>query len=382
MKATTMRLAVINETWPAGSTRCATDLARGLAARHHVRYYPRDGKETASGLLADLHAYQPQAVSVHSFYGDLPYAFLAQVARSYPTVYTPHDVRPAGVMDPTCYSCAESAFCCRCPLASRPARASVFLNPYLLRRLRKRIVHLLAPRSMILAPPSQWLLSRLARHELGRFRGRVIYNGIDTDRFRPVAGARATLGLPPNVPILLHVASGDAGWRMHPFKGLPDLADAFVQVVLPRLPDALLLVAGERVVPNHPSVRPMGTVAFDDLPLLYSAADVYVLATLADTFPYTVIEAMGCARAVVASRVCGVSEQVVDGETGLLVPPGDPVALADAILGVVQTPGRAAAMGDAGRARATTLFAMDRFVKAHEDALTEAAGAGTTQGAC
>ena len=68
------------------------------------------------------------------------------------------------------------------------------------------------------------------------------------------------------------------------------------------------------------------------------------------------LEAMACETAVVASAVGGILEVVVDGETGLLVPPSDPAALAEAVNTLVRDPARAAAMGRAGRVRAVEQF--------------------------
>jgi alpha-maltose-1-phosphate synthase len=68
------------------------------------------------------------------------------------------------------------------------------------------------------------------------------------------------------------------------------------------------------------------------------------------------LEAMACSTAVVASRVGGIPEVVDDGVTGLLVPPDDPKSLADALNQLLRDPGRAEAMGQAGRERAVTEF--------------------------
>ena len=68
---------------------------------------------------------------------------------------------------------------------------------------------------------------------------------------------------------------------------------------------------------------------------------------------------MACATAVVASRVGGIPEVVCDGETGLLVPPDDPAALADALNALLRNPARADAMGRAGRQRAVDEFSWD-----------------------
>jgi starch synthase len=71
------------------------------------------------------------------------------------------------------------------------------------------------------------------------------------------------------------------------------------------------------------------------------------------------LEAMACETAVVASRVGGIPEVVEGSVTGLLVPPDDPASLADALNVLVRDPGRAAAMGLAGRERAVREFSWD-----------------------
>jgi glycosyltransferase involved in cell wall biosynthesis len=81
-----------------------------------------------------------------------------------------------------------------------------------------------------------------------------------------------------------------------------------------------------------------------------------------DALPTVIIEAMASARAVVSTRLSGIPEMVVDGETGLLVDPGDTRGMTDAIAGLLQDPARAESMGVVGRRRAETLF--DLFVNA------------------
>jgi starch synthase len=71
------------------------------------------------------------------------------------------------------------------------------------------------------------------------------------------------------------------------------------------------------------------------------------------------LEAMACSTAVVASRVGGIPEVVAEGATGLLVPPDDPAALADAMNALLRNPGRAEALGRAGRLRAVDEFSWD-----------------------
>lgn len=367
-----LRIAIVNEIWSAGATRCARDLEKHLAARHIVRYYPRAGKESVGPLLADLATFAPDVVHCHSYYGDLPYGFLATVSRLYPTCFTPHDPRPIGTMLTVCWECPHAATCFRCPLVGR-RRSYTLLNPYFWQRLGKRIVHKRAARTLRLITSSLWLRQRLLATELCRFRIDHIPYGIDLAQFHRVPDARARLGLPSQSPVLFYAAHTGPGWYLNERKGLRFLASAFVEQIVPRFPQAILVVGGESLVPNHANVRPAGMLRQEELPTYYSAADVFVAPTLADNLPYTVLEAMGCGTPVVASRVGGVAEEVDEGVTGRLVPPGDSEALGRAVLALLESRDQREAMGQAGREKAERVFGMDPFIHRHEELYQELA---------
>ncbi len=89
---------------------------------------------------------------------------------------------------------------------------------------------------------------------------------------------------------------------------------------------------------------------------ILSHATVFACPSLYEPLGIVNLEAMACGTAVVGSAVGGIPEVVADGQTGLLVPPGDPGALAAALNALVADPERAAALGRAGRARAVAEF--------------------------
>lgn len=363
-----LKIALINEIHTAGATRCAKDLERYLSARHVVRYFPEREKETTVSLLKKLAEFAPDVVHCHSYYGDLPYRFLATVSHLYPTCFTPHDPRPIGAFHPSsvpCWACLRANFCFRCPLLSR-YRKVLFLNPYFWSRLFKRYIHWRTATTLHIIAPGEWMYHRLRRSELRRFSIQRITNGTDTDRFHPILDARARLGLPPQARILLYVAHPIGGWQLDERKGLRYLAEAFVSAVSPAYPDALLLVAGEKLAPNHPRVKPVGFLSQDQLPAYYSAADVFVMPTLADSFTYTVREAMACGTPVVASDIGGMSEGVINGVTGFLVPPADSSALGQALVNILQERSRCHEMGQHCRQLITERFNMECFIQQHE----------------
>jgi len=96
----------------------------------------------------------------------------------------------------------------------------------------------------------------------------------------------------------------------------------------------------------------------DDVPALLAGCDVFCLPSRAEGMPLVILEAMAQARPVVATSVGGTPELVVDGETGLLVPPNDVDCLADALARVLADPGLATRMGEAGRARVERHFSL------------------------
>lgn len=104
----------------------------------------------------------------------------------------------------------------------------------------------------------------------------------------------------------------------------------------------------------------------DDVRPYLADADLFVLSSVSEGIALTLLEAMAASLPVVATDVGGNREVVVPGETGLLVPPADPAALAEAIAALLGEPARAAAMGLAGRARVVRDFSLDRTADAYE----------------
>jgi glycosyltransferase involved in cell wall biosynthesis len=154
----------------------------------------------------------------------------------------------------------------------------------------------------------------------------------------------------------------------------------FLLRALPRFPDDIrdkvtVLVAG--VGPEHAALeaecatlRIADHVHFlgqrDDRWSLYAAADVVVLPSIShEDMPIVILDAMAAGRPVVATRVAGIPEQVVDGVTGRLVPPGDAAALAEALAAILEDPTGRAAMGKAARARYESRYTPQRFVDAY-----------------
>ncbi len=119
-----------------------------------------------------------------------------------------------------------------------------------------------------------------------------------------------------------------------------------------RVPRARLVVAGAPA-PEHTPERVifLGPVDTSELPALFAQATVFAMPTLQEPFGLAFLDAMACGLPCVGTRIEAIPEIVRDGETGLLVPPGDPAALAGALERLLVDPARARAMGARGRAR-------------------------------
>jgi glycosyltransferase involved in cell wall biosynthesis len=154
-------------------------------------------------------------------------------------------------------------------------------------------------------------------------KGRVIYNGVDTNIFYPGEKqfARRELGLPINEPILLFVANGI---KNNPFKDYATLRK-IIALLGEQSQAPLHFIAlgedGEQEQVGQVTIHYISRVT--DMNLVakyYRASDLYVHVAKAETFPNTVLEAMACGVPVIASNVGGIPEQVDDGITGLLIP--------------------------------------------------------------
>jgi D-inositol-3-phosphate glycosyltransferase len=205
----------------------------------------------------------------------------------------------------------------------------------------------------------------------------VIFNGVDTGLFRPVAsdpGLRPTLGLPSGAPLLLFVG------RLQPWKGLETAIRA-----LALLPGAHLAVAGDgedrarltalaAELGLAARIHWLGAVERSTLPQLYSSADLLVATSHAsETFGIGLVEAQACGLPVVASRFGGFPEVVDEGRTGLLYPPRNPAALAAAAGGLLEDHPRRAAMAAAAPAWAAQFAwpaVADRVEAAYADLFT------------
>lgn len=200
----------------------------------------------------------------------------------------------------------------------------------------------------------------------------VLYNGIHPGE-RPSAmqrhSSRAVLGIPEDAFVI-----GTAG-RLDPVKSLQILLQAHA-ILAARHDNVRAVIVGDG--PERAALEQLATelgiadsVSFagyrSDVRFLMSAFDVYVNTSAYEGVSLTILEAMAAALPVVATRVGGNPEVVIDHETGRLVP-CRAASIADAVAGLVHDPRRRRAMGDAGRFRVKRHFSIARMVEEYADA--------------
>ena len=227
----------------------------------------------------------------------------------------------------------------------------------------------------------------------------TVYNGIDVARFAAADGAafRQELGLGPEALLVVQVGQ-IARW-----KGQDIFLRAAAQVA-GQFPAAQFAIVGKVLFPQneaayekhlHVLVEHLGLegrVRFvgqrDDIPQVLAAADVVVHpAAEPEPFGRVLAEAMAAGKPVVASACGGTPEIIADGETGVLVPPGEPGAIVEALAALLADPTRRLLMGQAGRRRAAERFSEARMIAGVQDCYravlgSSASAAREAEGTC
>jgi glycosyltransferase involved in cell wall biosynthesis len=262
----------------------------------------------------------------------------------------------------------------------------------------------------------RWPSARLFHSEFQRRRwvgdvpGAVIPEPVDSSRFAPRdrGAARRELGIPGAAKVVLYVGG------MSPLKGIYELLAALA-TLRRRVPGLVALMPGAEVLaPGRSPVARAGQALFralrvstpteriegaiprlgleevcrrlpftDDVSTFVAASDVVVFPSIADHFARPIVEAAAMARPVVASRFPMIEEVVRDGETALLVPPGDARALATALERVLTDEALAASLAEAGRTRVAPRFdaatQADETMRLYDAVLGRASAGGRPQ---
>lgn len=316
--------------------------------------------------LLDLLTENPDIIHCHNLHGgyfDLRY--LSQLSNKTPIIITLHD---AWLLSGHCahsFACERwKTGCGQCPDLKIPPGILKDATNYNW-RLKERIYK---TSCIYLATPCNWLMQKVKQSILAPsiIKSRIIPNGVDLSIFHPadMQSVRKELGISQNSTVILFVANG---FRQNIWKDSQTLMSAIELVAERCVNHKILFIA----VGENAHVEKIGKAEILFVPYqkdsavvatYYQAADIYIHAAKADTFPTTILEALACGTPVVATSVGGIPEQVrslhtstiedtgnrarwsmgncilsefpsytVKEATGVLVPPGDAVAMAGAI---------------------------------------------------
>jgi phosphatidylinositol alpha-1,6-mannosyltransferase len=247
------------------------------------------------------------------------------------------------------------------PMAAIPGLAAAY------DRLRRALLRQVD----VFLPVSHYTARLLKERGIPSSRTRVVPNGTDPERFRPRDGApvRERLGLSDR-SMLLTVG------RLVRRKGIDTVLRA-LPTIAETCPDVTYVIAGTG--PDQPRlhrlagrlglqnrVRFVGEVDHDQLPLYYSAADLFVMPAREDPpdvegFGLVFLEANACGTPVIGARTGGIPDAIQDGETGLLVPPNAPDSLTEAAVRILTDPDFADTLGRQGRRRALNEASWDHI---------------------
>jgi glycosyltransferase involved in cell wall biosynthesis len=196
----------------------------------------------------------------------------------------------------------------------------------------------------------------------------VVSSGVDVARLEQAKrkDLRADLGLPPGTPLVGDVAA--FGWHK-----AQEVLVAATPMILEEVPDAHVVFIGDGECRGkveayarrlgNPASRVHFTGFRDDVPEVLASLDVFVMCSILEGLCTSALDAQAVGVPVVASAVGGLVEAVADGETGLLVPPRDPAALASAVARVLRDGALKRRLGDAGRVRVREGFSVKAMVE-------------------
>ena len=316
--------------------------------------------------LLDLSPEHPDILHCHNLHGGyFDLRVLPWLSRQNPTILTLHD---AWLLSGHCAHSLDcerwKTGCGECPhLVIYPAvkRDATAYN-----WRRKRDIY--ARSRLYVATPSRWLMKKVEKSILAPaiMEARVIPNGVDLTIFHwsDRKEARAALDISQDAKMLLFTANGI---RNNPWKDYQTMRAA-IALVAERLQSqqVLFIALGEDAPPERIGRAEIRFIPYQKDPHIvaryYQAADVYIHAARADTFPHTVLEALACGTPVVATAVGGIPEQVEDGITGFLVPPKDAEGMAKSIVKLLSDDALRMQLGRNAAEIAQRRFDLDRQV--------------------
>ncbi len=305
-------------------------------------------------------------INLHWIAGFVDYeAFFGSIPHQTPIVWRLADMNPFTGGCHYDHDCRQfMTGCGACPQLGSTDRKDLSRQVW---KRKEAVFGLLEKKRLHIVVLCRWMFE-LVKHSplLSRFPVTLIPNGVDLDEFAPRDRclAREVLGIPQGAQVVMFV-SDDMTNRRKGFSLLSQSLSGLVQTH-----DLFLVSVGKG---KRPETGPipclhMGHVTHDRwLSLIYSAADVFVIPSLQDNLPNTVLESMACGTPVIGFAVGGIADMVRPGVTGILVPPSDVGGLRVAISDLLHDPVRLAAMRDNCRRIAVEEYSRELQVRRYAE---------------
>jgi glycosyltransferase involved in cell wall biosynthesis len=362
--------------------RNARRLRLNLAHRRYAKTAPPERtffSEDRTPFYVDACRQMPEAelINLHWVAGFLDLgAFFGRLPGSKPLVWTLHDM--ASFTGGCCHAMGCDRFtqqCGACPQLGSSDEGDLTRDVW---RRKQKYYSALDPSRFHIVTPSRWLGEEVKRSPLlSRFPRSVIPYGLDTEVFQPRDRrfSREVLGIPQNAKVILFVSNG---LHVH-LKGFRHLIGALEG--MDSTSGLFLLCLGFGSPPElerFPHAHIMSMNDDRSLSMVYSAADVFVLPSLADNLPNTMLESLACGTPVVAFAAGGIPDAVRPGVTGLLAKTGDSAGLRSAILELLGNDAKRAEMSANCRRIALAEYDLGVQTRRYVQLYTEMLGQGAS----
>lgn len=297
--------------------------------------------EFAGSFKIPKHPFYQDAdvLNLHNLHtGTFNYLSIPTLTSNKPTVFTLHDMWGFTGHCAYSYDCKRwQTGCGQCPYPN--SYPEIRMDNTRLEWLLKDWVYSRA--NLTIVTPSNWLAKQAEQSLLGRFPVHHIPYGVDVDAYQPLDAnqCRSILGIPPDKNVLMVAAHS----LTDPRKGGDVLLGALASLPLPLKAKTVILTlgAGGELIAEATGIAEfnLGYVGSDRLKAIaYSAADVFVLPTLADNLPLVLQESLACGTPIVSFKVGGVPDLVRPDITGYLAEPGSAIDLTNVISKLLEDP--------------------------------------------
>jgi glycosyltransferase involved in cell wall biosynthesis len=304
--------------------------------------------------------------NLHGFYFGM--LSVPKIARNKPCVWTLHDF---WALTGGCYHTLDcqrwKAHCGNCPQHGKFPMVGFFDTSYPMHYIKRKALNAVVKCGAIVTP-CQWLRRNLSVIPgINTENVKIINNAVDMEVFNPLRrdAARFSSNLKKDEVCVLLVSAN----LKHPLKGMRH-AITTINTVAKKISLTIVIVGGQdkEMIEQFPNIKVKWVGYLDNnikLADCYAIADVLVFPSVAETFPLAVLEAMASGTPTVAFDVGGVGEQIVDGETGYLVPPENTEAMGNAIYRLLGDKECQARMRHNCRERAVRNYSLELFYQRH-----------------